>query len=562
MRPGIEIIGHNIVCFDLPAIQKVFPQLYTLKDKDPRVIDTLIWSKLCFPHLKEIDYGRFRKGMLMGQFIGRHSLEAWGFRLGELKGSYAKHTDWQHWTKEMSDYCEQDVRVTKALYSYLQAVTPSRVYKEALPLEHEVQWIIKRQENFGFKFDEKKAEALYAKLLIKKEELKQELRKVFPPVIRNKGLFTPKRPNKARGYVKGGTMTRIKIEPFNPSSGDHIIYGLKKRYNWKPTQFTDKGNPKTDEDALKTLPYSEIPKLLEYLTVTKRLSQLYDGRAGWLKHVGEDGRIHGRVNPLGAVTGRMTHNKPNLAQIPAGYSPYGGECRNLFVVAPGKVLLGWDASGIEARCLAHFLFPYDKGAFVQTVLEGKKENETDIHNLNKKALEIESRDIAKTFFYAWMYGAGAEKIGKILGCSATEAKKKVQTFLNNFKPLKNLKEDLAKAIKARKGMLKGLDGRLLYSRSAHSALNLIFQSAGAVIMKVFLVLFDECLQTEMGLTPGENYEFVCNVHDEVQVEISPEYAEKAGRLATDCIKKAGEKLNFRCPLDGEHQIGQSWKETH
>jgi hypothetical protein len=558
MRPDNEIIGHNIILFDLPAIQKVYPELYCVSEKDPRVIDTLIWSKLCFPHLKEMDYGRFQKGMLPGQFIGRHSLEAWGYRLGEFKGNFGKTTDWKNWSKEMSDYCEQDVKVTKNLYNYLIAFSDPKMFAEALPLEHQVQWIIRRQENFGFYFNKTKGEKLYAKLLKKQQELLVELQEIFPPVVKNKGQFTPKKDNKARGYTAGGTMTKIEITPFNPSSGDHIIYGLTKLHNWKPKEFTDKGNPKTDEDVLSSLSYPEIPKLIEYMTVSKRLAQLHDGKQGWLKNVKPNSRIHGRVNTLGAVTGRMTHNNPNLAQVPAGYSPYGEECRELFCVPEGKVLLGWDASGIEARCMAHFLAPYDKGAFIKTVLEGKKEDETDIHNLNKKALEIDSRDVAKTFFYAWLYGAGYDKIAKILSCSTRQAKQKVQTFLNNFKPLKRLKEDIANAIKIRNGMLKGLDGRPLYSRSPHSALNLVFQSAGAVIMKQFLVILDAELQAKF----QGKYEFVCNVHDEVQIETYPEIAEEIGKIANQSIIEAGKQLGFRCPLEGEYKIGNSWEETH
>jgi hypothetical protein len=558
MRPDNEIIGHNIILFDLPAIQKVYPELYCVSEKDPRVIDTLIWSKLCFPHLKEMDYGRFQKGMLPGQFIGRHSLEAWGYRLGEFKGNFGKTTDWKNWSKEMSDYCEQDVKVTKNLYNYLIAFSDPKMFAEALPLEHQVQWIIRRQENFGFYFNKTKGEKLYAKLLKKQQELLVELQEIFPPVVKNKGQFTPKKDNKARGYTAGGTMTKIEITPFNPSSGDHIIYGLTKLHNWKPKEFTDKGNPKTDEDVLSSLSYPEIPKLIEYMTVSKRLAQLHDGKQGWLKNVKPNSRIHGRVNTLGAVTGRMTHNNPNLAQVPAGYSPYGEECRELFCVPEGKVLLGWDASGIEARCMAHFLAPYDKGAFIKTVLEGKKEDETDIHNLNKKALEITSRDVAKTFFYAWLYGAGYGKIAKILSCSTRQAKQKVQTFLDNFKPLKKLKEDIANAIKIRNGMLKGLDGRPLYSRSPHSALNLVFQSAGAVIMKQFLVILDAELQAKF----QGKYEFVCNVHDEVQIETYPEIAEEIGKIANQSIIEAGKQLGFRCPLEGEYKIGNSWEETH
>src|SRR5690606_31621074 len=184
------------------------------------------------------------------------------------------------------------------------------------------------------------------------------------------------------------------------NSRTHIYKRLKDKYNWKPKEFTEKGTPKVSEEVLESLPYPEAELLNEYLMIQKRISQLAEGHSAWLKMVRPDGRIYGSVITNGAVTGRMTHNSPNLAQVPAVNVPYGKECRSLFTVPDDRVLVGADASGLELRCLAHYMARFDKGAYARELLEG------DIHTANQKAAGLPTRDNAKTFIYAFLYGAG------------------------------------------------------------------------------------------------------------------------------------------------------------
>lgn len=548
------ICGHNIIGFDIPVIQKVFPGW----EPKGEVLDTLVWSRLSFGDIKSTDFARYNEGRLPGKFIGSHSLKAWGYRLMQLKGDF--DGPWDTWTQEMSDYCLQDVKVTKALADLLQKrpETP-----EALELEHQVAWIIAAQERHGFLFDKKRAEKLYVEWLDKRATLKEKLQKQFPPFYlpTQKNVFTPKRDDKKRGYVAGAPMCKIKLVNFNPTSGQHIAGRLSKKYGWEPSRFTEKsGEPKVDEDVLKGLDYPEIPTLIDYLVINKRIAQLAEGKQAWLKCVKPDGRIHGAVNSCGAVTGRMTHFNPNVAQVPAGYSPFGEECRGLFIVPPGYKLVGADASGLEARCLAHFLARYDDGEFVKVILEGKKEDKTDVHNLNATALGC-NRDIAKTWFYAWMYGAGIAKLAAILGCTPKQAKKKQKEYYRKMPAFGALKDAIDSAVRKR-GYLKGLDGRILVVRSAHSALNTLLQSAGAVIMKKALVILDEYLQKELSLVRGVDYAFVANVHDEFQIEVKEEHVETVGKATVWAIEEAGKYFEFRCPLTGDYQIGDSWKETH
>jgi len=557
------IIGHNIIKFDLPALQKVYPWFTYDRHK---VFDTIVISRLIWPKddLKQRDFRLTKDGKLPGKLIGRYSLEAWGYRLGNYKGDYKG--PWDRWSKEMQDYCEQDIEVTHTLF---QRIEKKEWDQRSITLEHQVQFIIARQERYGFLFDQQGAAALYATLVQRKTELEAELQSAFPPWT-VETVFIPKVNNKTRGYVKGVPFIKRKTVHFKPSSRQHISKVLKDKYGWEPQEFTDNGEPKVDDDVLSELPYPEAKVLSEFLMVEKRLGQLATGKEAWLKHVKADGRIHGEVTTNGAVTGRMTHAKPNIAQVPGLTDkktgkpmPYGKECRSLFIVPKGKKLVGCDADALELRCLAGYMAKYDGGAYIKTVLEGKKELGTDMHTVNAKALGT-TRDIAKVWFYAFIYGAGDFKLGTILGAPKGKeiewGKRSRARFLKNLPALGTIVEKVKKAVQKR-GYLKGLDGRQLRVRSSHSAFNTLLQSAGAVLMKAALVILDEDLQAA-GYVPGKNYEFVANVHDEFQIEADEEIADDVGKRAVTAIIRAGEFFSFGCPLNGNADAGGSWAATH
>jgi len=563
------IVGHNVINFDIPAIQKVVPGW---KPKGT-VRDTLVMARVVWPKdvIKDKDFGLHKAGKLPGNLIGRYSLEAFGYRLVNYKGDYKG--PWGAWSREMQDYCEQDVEVTFALYGRL---VREEWDERSYALEHDVATIVSRQERHGFTFDSEAAHRLYAILVQKRLDVEKELATAFPPLtIRTP--FTPKSSNRKLGYVKGVPTEKVRIEEFNPASRDHIAKRLRM-LGWEPTEFTENGKAKVDETVLSQLPYPEAKLLSSFLLLEKRIGQLATGNEAWLKAVQADGRIHGRVETNGAVTGRMTHSKPNMAQVPASRSPYGHECRALFIAGVGFVLVGCDADALELRCLAHFMARYDEGAYVKTVLEGRKEDGTDIHSVNCRALGMEpkgkylvggkeqpGRDIAKTWFYAFIYGAGDEKLGLILGKAPGEAarlagKRSRARFLKNLPALGKLVEAVKVAARQRKYLI-GLDGRKLYVRSEHAALNTLLQSAGALVMKLGLVLLDVNLQGR-GYVPGKDYEFVANVHDEWQIEVRPEIADEVGQAAADAIHVAGKSFGFRCPLAGQFEKGRTWADTH
>lgn len=557
------ICGHNIIGYDIPALQKVFKKFKPAG----KVYDTLLWARLAYPDLSTVDIGSIKSGRLPPNMRGRYSLKAFGYRLGVLKGDFNdESTDWSEWTQGMSDYCVQDVEVTLALLSKLQS---KEIATDPLELEMKVAQIIQLQVENGFGFDRAKAIKLYSTLAARREEIKEILVQVFPPFYLPDGRheFTPKKDNQTKGYVANCPSRKIKLVEFNPASTMHIIHNLKRRYGWVPSEFTDKGTPKMDEEVMSKLPYKEAKILCEYMMIKMRLGQLAEGDNAWLKSLGDGDIIHGSVNSCGAVTRRMTHSNPNVAQVPANGKPFGEDCRELFrPTKRGWVQVGGDASGLEVRCLAHYMAAFDQGAYAQIVLEG------DIHTVNQKAAGLVTRGEAKTFIYAYLYGCGDLLLGQIVaGENAykhTEGKlrkmgKKLRSqFQENLPALGNLVKRVKLKVE-KSGTLISLDGSVLKSRSSHSALNLLLQSCGAILMKrALVILFEDILTEEFKWTHGKDYAFMANVHDEFQMECPIEYSDQLGEAITRSIRLAGEYYKFRIPLDGAYKVGASWKDCH
>jgi len=557
-----EIAGQNALKFDIPAIQKVYPDWIT----KAKVYDTLIYTRLGYPDISSIDEKLVRAGKLPGKYYGAHKLEAWGYRMGVLKSEYTG--DFAEWSQEMEDYCEQDVRVTVALWD---KVSKLQISPEALQLEHDVTRIIARQEQNGFCFDEKAALALLATLSKERLALEDDLKARFGFWYAKDGELTPKRDDAKLHRTEGAPLTKIKQVYFNPSSRHHIARVLIKQFGWKPKTLTPTGLPEVNEATLKTVRHPEAATLLRYIMVDKRIGQIAEGKEAWLKYV-VGGKIYGSVNTLGTVTGRMAHSHPNLGQVPASYSEYGKECRALFHARPGWSLVGADADALELRGLGHFMAKYDGGAYVKTILEGDKKLGTDMHSVNARAIGLDpkqvyratetGRDMSKTWFYAFIYGAGDGKLGTILtGKKNPAAGKRSRAALMKNLPALGKTVDHIKTYAKHHKKLPGIDGRVLHVRSEHSAPNTLIQSLGAVAMKKALVILDNELQ-QKGLIPNDDYEFCVNVHDEWQIECRPELAPQIGEQATSAIRRAGEHYKLRCPLDGQYVVGRTWADTH
>lgn len=548
-----KVVFANGIKFDLPALRKVYPWFDLSQDQ---MVDTLVLSRLIWPDLGNRDYKLIKRGKLPPKLRGSHSLKAWGIRLGVLKGDFGEDTDWQTWTPDMQSYCEQDVEVTLKLWDLIKR---QRYSQRAIDLEHKFCHVIAKQERFGFKFDKDKGAELYVDLMGRRAEIDSQLQEMFPPWMVKVCEQTPKRNNKQLGYVEGCTFTKIKLKEFNPGSRKQIAERLIAYYGWKPKDHTENGTIKVDETILKALDYPAAPLLAERFMLEKRIGQLAEGAAAWLK-LEKNGRLHGSVNTNGAVTGRCTHAAPNMAQVPSTSAPFGADCRELFTVDDGYVLIGADASGLELRCLAHFMAKWDDGKYAEAILKGSKDDGTDIHSMNQKAAGLPTRDNAKTFIYGFLYGAGDAKVGKIVGKGPKAGKALKGKFLKQTPALAKLKEAIEEAVD-RKGYLKGIDGRKLHVRSAHAALNTLLQSAGGLLVKQATINLYEDMEAA-GYVWGFDWAMVAHVHDEYQLQVRKGIADDVARRAEEAFRKAGRDFNWRMPLDGEAQIGANWKDTH
>lgn len=512
LRPLVQyadrIVGHNIIGFDGPVLRRVWDVALPVR----KIRDTLILSRLLNPVLE-----------------GGHSLRAWGKRLGNYKDDFSDYDGGL--SDEMVSYCKQDVEVTHTLLTFLNAELKQwKNAKQAIELEHLVAIECAKQEKNGFKLDVPSAQILYATMQDRMSGIEEQMQQVFLPIVEE------------RWSEKTGKRLKDNVITFNPGSRQQIAMRLQQ-LGWKPQKFTEKGQIIVDETTLEAVELEEAQLIAEYLMLQKRVG-LIDS---WLKNADEDThRVHGRIITNGAITGRMTHHSPNMGQIPSVTKPYGEECRKLWTAFDGEVLVGADLSGIELRCLAHYM---QDDEWTEELLNG------DIHTKNQKAAGLETRAQAKTLAYSVLYGAGPSKVGSIVGGGAKEGQEILNNFFSGTPKLKALMDKVQRY--AEKGWVPGLDGRQVIVRSAHSALNTLLQSCGAIIAKQWCVEAHKEFRKH-----GLPYSQVAFVHDELQGSVQEAFAEECGHILVRAAAKAGEVLNFRCPVGAEYKIGANWWETH
>jgi DNA polymerase I-like protein with 3'-5' exonuclease and polymerase domains len=499
------IVMHNGVSFDAPVLKRLLNVNIPLN----KIRDTLVLSQMANP-MRD----------------GGHSLEAWGKSLGYPKIDYQ---DFTCFTGEMLKYCVRDVQITDKVYRelvpHLKMFSP-----RSIRLEHQIRAVIDQQERNGFQLNVKEAMLLMGRLSDEAEGIKNDLQKRFPPIT------------EVRYSDKTGKRLKDKVTVFNPASRKQIAERLSE-LGWEPHAHTDKGHPIVSEDVLEKVNIPEAKLVARYLLLEKRVSQI----KSWVEAADDEGKVHGRVLTLRTITGRMAHTSPNMAQVPAVYSPYGKECRNVWTTSSDAYrLLGCDASGLELRCLAHYM---NDSEFTREVIEG------DVHTANQRAAGLPTRDNAKTFIYAFLYGAGASKIGKIVNGSSKDGQKLINTFLTNMPALKVLRNKVSKL--ATRGYVIGIDGRVLQIRSEHAALNTLLQGAGAIICKEWLKYI-----TLQATKRNLNYRLVASIHDEYQFEVRKDQAEEFGEVTKKAMKLTEESLHVRCPLDSEYKVGNTWAETH
>jgi len=496
-----QFIMHNGISFDAPILNRLTGSNIKLS----QVRDTLIESQL---------YNPIREG--------GHSLEAWGERLNFPKGNM---TEFKHYSPEMLEYCKKDTELTSKLAKTMEK-EGKKFSIRSYEMERKVRAIIDQQQKNGFAFNIREGMLLLARLEDEQHQLEKDAEEMFEPVI----TYSP--------------VKKIpKSTPFNIASRKQIAERLIE-LGWKPEHYTDKENVIVSEEILSKIDMKEAQMFSRYFLLQKRTGLL----KAWVQECQEDERVRGSVLTLKTVTGRMAHHSPNMAQVPASYSPYGKECRELWTVSnpDTHVLVGTDASGLELRCLAHYM---NDPKFTKEVLTG------DVHTANMKAAGLTDRDQAKTFIYAFLYGAGPAKIGKVVGGNAKTGQQLTAKFLSNMPKLKTLRDNVTAA--AEVGPIKALDGRNLHIRSPHASLNTLLQGAGAIVCKQWLVHMDEHIRKT-----GVDVKLVASIHDEYQFEVAKKDVERFGKITKDAMLETTMTLDMKCPLDCEYKVGNTWAETH
>ena len=559
MLAADRLVAHNGIGYDVPAIQK----LYGVDLGNHKQWDTMTMAALLDPEKRSL------------------KLSIFGEAMGYPKGD---HDEWHQYTDEMRVYMERDVEITALLY--IQQQNDFAKWKElgvdmsaAIDIEHGTQKVLAQQNRHGFRLDVDAAQDLDGDLRSEMGELEVKLQDEYKPrFVPDRGTwcfkthtwinvhtFTPKMNNKRAGYTGSAPLTKLKQQMFNASSRAQIAQRMSQLYKWKPTKFNQSGTVIVDEATLKALPYQPAQMIARYLRLNKQVGMISEGKNAWLR-LHTDGRLHGYVRSCGARTHRMTHAHPNLAQVDKD-----SRMRALFVPNEGEVLVGADASGLELRLMAAYLYTVDQGRYADSVLHGKNEDGTDVHSINQRLIGLHSRTFAKIWFYAFLYGAGNQKLGEIIVNDAKEAgmpkpggrvdqlglkaRKSIQKGIHGLEALINYAQNTA----AQRGYLTLPDGRPVKS-TERTALNSLLQGAGAVLMKQAAVIFDQELVVERGLVG--KFDYCANVHDELQISAHPDVAEEVGQALCDAMRMAGERLGYKIPFAGEYDCGDNWSETH
>ena len=568
LQDAHSLYGHNIIDFDIRAIKKLYPRWNT----EAFLYDTLIAAKIAYPDIKHRDFRKLRGVMNKEPLsrtdlenkrmrnIGKHSLEAYGLRMGLHKGDFGKEVGFETFSEEMLEYCVQDVEVNSKL---LHRLFEESISEDALNTEFRTQQICLDQKEEGFNFNIDKANIYHNDLLKRQDELRQLIcNELGGDFMMNMGIKVPKKNLKYKDVnrasrTKGAAFTAIRMKPFNPNSRDDISTRLIERCGWKPKQYGKDNKPTLGEDILSGLKFPIAKDIQEYFMIDQRLGMLAAGNQSWLKTYNEDTKsIHGSINTLGTVTSRCSHMYPNLGQVTAVNKPWGKRCRELFETPPNMKLFGTDASGLELRVLAHYLTRYDGGAYGDIVLNG------DIHTTNQEAAGLPTRDMAKTFMYAKLYGSGIAGLAETCVMSVKDMRVVVKNFDKNTPMLSKLTSDVKGIIRTR-GFVKALDGRKIYCNSEHAALNYLCQSAGAIICKNWMNRVHEVL-SERDVNYRDYVKQLGFIHDELQIAYDENKIthEELDTISKDAMTWTQEKLKIKIKLDSDSKSGNNWSDTH
>lgn len=547
-----RVIGHNFIGFDSYWLRT----LWGIHIPVTNIIDTLVLSRLSDSSRKS------------------HSLRDWGERLGVYKDH---NEDWTHWSKEMEDYCIQDVNVNLAVYRQLQKDLRG-FSRESIEIEQLSQYLLSLQYRHGFKLNSEMALSIKSEIDNRYFQIIERLKELFPPRKIKKydtklwkvRLTKDGKPNAVSqrildsGFVEKAEdegedlYRRFKYEwkEFNIDSPTEIVERLKDY--WEPFIFTPTGQPKVCEENLDTLKESapDELKLIKECKVLKSRSTLIQS---YFDACDSNDRVHGTVMSIGTATHRMAHRNPNTGNIPSK-GLYGSVCREMYTVDKGRKLVGCDASNIQLRGLCHYM--RDENLKYNILHKDMHYYFSQLYGLNpldKDYNEEDSDMVAgrkkgKTCTFAIIMGAGEARIGRLLG-SAKKGKEAFDNLRKNCKGWTKFKQELE--YRAKIGYFIGLDGRKIPLKNSHFAMSTYLQAFESVCMKWAMIEAYRRIK-KAGLDAFQ----VAVVHDEMQWDCAEKDAEAVGIILRQCIRDAGEHFNSFCPLEGEYKIGDNWLETH
>ena len=598
------MVAHNGCGFDRPALTKL-----TGMELTPTLFDTMVAARLRHPDI-----------------MGGHSLKAWGKRLGVLKGQVVEEDDdagqvFGTYTPELSQYCKDDVQVTIALLERLQRQFDIFDLPTYYFIELSTAMLMDRQERHGVRFDIPRAGFLVHVLTEEILKVDNEAIPQLPLMMHTAEAYA--KPFLLSGKLAkwpamycdthgiphekvGGPFSRIWFTPFDMGKTDKVKRVLIDN-GWVPTEWNEKKLEDEGENKyawvsnyieknfiqetnvhwrnalLNALNYQgprNRAALYEFLLgkrfvvtspkITEDSLDSVDGNVGLLvkrrvmlahrrslvqgllDRRREDGKLGAGCNPCATPTFRANYR--TVVNIPAARSDYGKECRSLFIPdSSDHLIVGSDAAGLEARMLCHYM---DDPNYTDMLLNG------DIHTYNQELAQLPTRDHAKTFLYALLYGAGDLNLGKQLGGGKKEGAAARALFMEGLPKYAQLINRLQK--EAESGFIEGLDGRPIRLRrgsdgqvQTHKALNTLLQSAGAIVMKYSMEWMDKEIQ-RLGLRAHQ----ILWMHDECQWSVHKQDVEQVVGLAGQWVTQAGILLNLNIPLASDPKVGRNWYETH
>ena len=580
-----EIICHNVIGYDLPLFEKLKGWV---PGENQKVTDTLLLSKLT----------HFDRRFVLGCKSGPHSVEAWGMRFGRAK---PEHEDWSKFSPDMLHRCKEDTEIQLMVWcAVYQEMSEAGSWEFAIWLEHEFAKIKQKQNLRGWKFDIGKAQALLGYVNDRMEEQYQRVLPHLPIVVKDeKSLLNPITKkgvwakhtkkwvdsifpghncqqngpdgimdvdNYGKPYnwsiggdpelwtgkdVHNGAFCRVSFAPLNIASDTQLKPWLLS-IGWRPIEWNiskktrKPSSPKLTEESYASLSSGIGPDIAAWLKGKHRRGMI----EGWLKLVRIDGTLPAPSQSIGTPTGRQSHRV--IVNVPGEDAWLGMELRALFVATPGYKIVGCDSKSCQARLLCHRMG--DEG-FTDAVVNGNKEDGTDLHSYNMKLLGVVRRQ-AKAFFYAFSFGAQAAKIGSIIGKGKKGGQAMIDTY---YAKLPQLKEviDTMRSFWDEYGYVIGMDGRAVRVRKAHEILCYDLQMGESISVKLAAVLADQWAKAE-----NLEYHLLICMHDELQYDVLPEHVERFSQLLESAFSTAGEMMHLTVPLGGDVSVGDNWADTH